>query len=124
MPRLLVPLFVLFATAVPAATADTNARLTLVDRTPLTISGLGFPPGRSVMVQVVTPQGSERRMLRTTAAGRIRATFAGTSLTGRLRCAVGVVIAARITGGDVVLWSPKLPDCPSPLRPPATGAKA
>ena len=76
--RSVVPLIVVLATAVlatavPAATAGSNARLTVVARTPLTVSGLGFPPGRAVMLQVVTPNGSQRRALRSSAAaGSVR----------------------------------------------------
>ena len=106
----------------PAAGAGTGARLTVVDRTPLTVVGSGFPAGRSVILRVITPSGAVRRALTSGTSGRIQAAFPRVNLTGKLRCAVGVVIAARVEGGDIVLWSERLPDCPSPLRPPATSA--
>ena len=112
----------LAASAAAAARPDAAARLTVVDRAPLTVVGSRFPAGRSVVLRVVTPYSAVRRALTSGAGGRIQAAFPHVSLTGKLRCAVGVVIAARVEGGDVVLWSERLPDCPSPVRHPATSA--
>ena len=101
------------------ATAASTPTLRVVDRSPLTIEGRGFVTGRSVTVIVKAPGVSERRAPRANELGRFRVVVRTVNLTGPLRCAVGVVIAARIEGGGLVLWRPSLPDCPSPLRPPA-----
>jgi hypothetical protein len=102
-----------------AAIAAPPPTLRVVDRSPLTIEGRGFATGRTVTVIVRAPGVSERRAPRANGLGRFRVVVRSVSLTGPLRCAVGVVIAARIEGGGLVLWRPRLPDCPSPLRPPA-----
>ena len=64
--------------------------------------------------------GIERRTLRAGDLGRFRLELPAVSLTGRLRCGAGVVIAARTKGGELVLWHQVLPNCPMPLRPPST----
>jgi hypothetical protein len=90
-----------------------------VARTPLTIEGRGFDAGRSVTVIVRAPGVSKRRALRASKLGRFRVVVNSVSLTGALRCGFRVVIAARTENGDLLSWQPTLPDCPSPLRPPA-----
>ena len=104
------------ATTGPARTPA----LTVVDRAPLTIAGRGFVANRDVTIVVQTPGGIERRTLRAGDLGRFRLELPAVSLTGRLRCGAGVVIAARTKGDDLVLWHQVLPNCPMPLRPPST----
>ena len=96
--------------------AATGPRLTLVDRTPVVLSGSGFEPQTRVVVTVRTPSLQVTRAVRTTDRGRFRTAFKGLRLTGRLRCAAGVTIVARPAGGELLLWHPgKLPDCAAPL---------
>lgn len=106
-------------TATALAAAEPSPTLRVVGRTPLTIEGRGFDAGRSVTLIVRAPGVSERRAPRTSRLGRFRVVVPAVSLTGLLRCGVRVVITARVGNGDLVLWHPALPDCPSPLRPPA-----
>jgi hypothetical protein len=101
------------------ATAHEPA-LRVVGRVPLVVIGQGFDPEARVQVRVAMGERVERRAARPDARGRFRVVFARIQLTGRWRCAVGVVIDARAAGGKLVLWRPQgLPDCPSPSRPPA-----
>ena len=96
--------------------AATGPRLTLVDRTPVVLSGSGFQPETRVVITVRAPSLRVTRTVRTTDGGRFRTTFEGLRLTGRLRCAQGVTIVARPAGGELLLWHPaKLPDCAAPL---------
>jgi hypothetical protein len=123
--RFIVVLFALaLAVAAPTGAATSTPTLVVVDRTPLTVSGRGFPANREVTLIVTAPGVSERRALRSDRLGRFRLEIRRVSLTGRLRCAVGVGIAARIKGDGLVLWSQRLPNCPVPLQPPANAVSS
>ena len=96
--------------------AATAPRLTLVERTPVVLSGSGFQPQTRIVITVRAPSLRATRTVRTTDLGRFRTTFEGLRLTGRLRCAAGVTIVARSAGRELLLWHPgKLPDCAAPL---------
>lgn len=103
-----------------ASHAASSPRLTLVDRTPVVIAGTGFDARERVVVTVRTPAQVVRRTVRTSAGGRFRATVRSLRLTGRLRCAYGVTIVARLQGGELLFWAPpRLPNCAAPpLTPP------
>ena len=112
---LAVAALVVLPTAAPAAA--TAPTLVVVDQTPLTIRGRGFATDRDVTVIVRTPTMTERRTLRPDALGSFRLEVVRLKLTGSLRCGVGVVIAAQVTGRNLVLWHQNLPNCAAPLRP-------
>jgi hypothetical protein len=105
---------------VGAAQTASTPRLTLVDRTPVVIAGTGFEARERVRVTVRAPSLVVRRTIRASENGRFRTTIEGLRLTGRLRCAYGVTIVARLQGGKLLLWAPRgLADCASPpLTPP------
>jgi len=106
--------------AVPGAGATSVPILRVVDPSPLVIVGYGFEAGQRVHVTVRMPGRAELRTPRADARGRFRVVITSIRLTGKRRCAVGVVIAARTDDGKFVLWHPqRLPDCASPLRPPS-----
>ena len=109
------------STTQTAAAVGTPA-LKVVDRTPLTIEGRGFAARRDVTVTVQAPGTIVRRTVRASATGRFSVAIRRLSLTGTLRCATGVVIAAQSKSSGLVLWQQTLPNCSDPLRPPAAYA--
>jgi hypothetical protein len=103
-----------------AAAAVSEPRVALVSRAPVTLAGTGFATNDRVVVTVRAPGTTVRKELRADARGRFRTTVSRIALTGALRCATGVTIVARARSGRLALWAPpRLPDCPSPLEPPA-----
>ena len=105
---------------VTGAQAASVPRLTLVDRSPLVVAGIGFGARELVVVTVRAPSLVVNRTVRVSESGRFRTSVAGLSLTGRLRCAHGLTIVARSQRGALVLWHPqRLPDCAAPPLHPA-----
>jgi hypothetical protein len=108
----------LLLTAVSDAASE--PRLSLVDRTPVVLAGTGFAAGTRVVVTVRTPSRVLTQPLRVGSTGGFRLRLPTLRLTGRLRCAAGVTIVVRPSGGVPILWrAPRLQDCASPPPAPA-----
>lgn len=108
------------AVTVGVAEGVSEPRLTLVDRSPLTLVGTGFAARERVRVTVRAPSLVVTRTARAGDGGRFRASVPTLRLVGRLRCSQDVTVTVRRAHGQLLLWRPpRLPDCaaPLPVRP-------
>jgi len=100
--------------------APSSPRLALVDRSPVVLGGSGFDAHERVRLIVTAPSLRVDRVVRAGATGRFRTKLPSLSLTGQLRCAIGVTVVARSPRAGIVLWQrPRLPDCSAPPSVPS-----
>ena len=98
--------------------AAASPTLRLVERSPAVVEGSGFTSGTRVVVTVRAPSVHLTRSVAVARGGRFRVRVPELDLIGSLRCATGVTISARVRTGALVLWRPRLADCPAPLPIP------
>jgi hypothetical protein len=100
------------AVVAPAAQAALAPKLRLVSPQPLVVRGEGFRPTERVVVTALTPSGPKRIVVRTTARGRLGATFALPDQP------CGKAFAVRAVGGQgsrATLAVPGAPCVPPPI---------
>jgi hypothetical protein len=99
-------------TVVPLGTGSASARLSLVDRQPLTIRGLAFKPYEKTRV-VVVAQTRTAKTVRATKSGRFTVRFRTVAVP---RCG-GVFATARGGAGSFARLKIPLPACLPAAQP-------
>jgi hypothetical protein len=99
-------------TVAPSGTGSGGARLSLVDRQPLTIRGLAFRPYEKTRV-VVVAQARTAKTVRATKSGRFTVRFRTVSVP---RCG-GVFATARGGAGSFARLKIPLPACLPAAQP-------
>jgi hypothetical protein len=97
---------------VPAAAAGGSARLSVTDRSPFTVHGLGFSAGERVRVVVTAASGGTTRWVTSGSRGGLIVHFPGVKLG---RCPAYVVRAYGARGSRASLRF--MPECPQPFDP-------
>lgn len=108
----MVAVILVAGTLVPIGAGSGGARLSLVDRQPLTIHGLGFKPYEKTRI-VVIAQTRTAKTVRATRSGRFAVRFGTVSVP---RCG-GVFATARGGAGSFAKLKIPLPACLPAAQP-------
>ncbi len=110
--RLLLPLALAAALAVPTASVARSPHLAVADASPLTVKGSGFGARERIKVSVSLP-GSSAHWTTATTSGSFTVRFTAMSVDS---CTAYVVRAAGLRGDNAVLRI-RPPECPQPIAP-------
>lgn len=119
MPRILALAFVLVAALAPATVGGTAVRktppqLSAAKLAPLQLRGRSFRPRESVRIRVTFEGRTLSRVVRSNAAGRFVAGFAGVNVTDP--CVTDLSATAIGARGSRARWKLAQPQCP-PAQP-------
>jgi hypothetical protein len=110
--RRLLPVLALAALALPAGSAATTPKLSVTDRSPFTIKGVGFAPREHIRIVVNAADGTTTKWGNAGSGGGIAMQLPGVKLG---RCSAYVVRAFGAKGSRAVLRF--MPECPQPFDP-------
>ena len=110
--RRLLPVLLLAAVAFPAASAATAPKLSVTDRSPFTVRGVGFAPREQVRVVVSAAGAAATKWAMTGPGGGLVLEFPAVKVG---HCPAYIVRAFGAKGSRAMLRF--MPECPQPFDP-------